>query len=100
MAILFILFCQMVIACISIALYIISPSRCKMVSLSSKVLRKITPNVDLPNTLGGGNYDLDQDGNYIFNYGAFWAKDTTAGRPVFEFGDGKKFYRSTLSHTP
>ena len=55
-----------------------------------KIIKKIKPSVDLPNTLGGGNYDLDPDGNYVLNYGAFWAKDTTVGRPVFEYGNDKK----------
>jgi hypothetical protein len=54
-----------------------------------KVLRKIKAAEDLPNTLGGGNYDEMANGNYVFNYGAYWAKDSTIGRPVFEYGDKK-----------
>ena len=52
-----------------------------------KIVKTIKAIEDLPNTLGGGNYDEAANGNYVFNYGAYWAKDTTIGRPVFEYGD-------------
>ena len=55
-----------------------------------KVIKKVKPADDLPNTLGGGNYDENANGKYVFNYGAYWAKDTMVGRPVFEYGDKAK----------
>lgn len=52
-----------------------------------KIIKTITPSEDLPNTLGGGNYEESSDGHYVFNYGAYWAKNPNVGRPVFEYGD-------------
>jgi hypothetical protein len=52
-----------------------------------KIIKAIRPSEDLPNTLGGGNYEESSDGRYVFNYGAYWAKDPNVGRPVFEYGD-------------
>jgi hypothetical protein len=51
-----------------------------------KIIRKFEPQVAVPNTGAGVNYDVEPDGNYLINYGAF-AGDSSTNRLLFEYRD-------------
>ena len=51
-----------------------------------KIAKKFEPKDTVPNTGAGGNYDVEANGNYLINYGAF-AGDSSTYRLLFEYRD-------------
>ena len=51
-----------------------------------QLMRKVIPQPLVPNTGAGGNYDVEPNGDYLINYGAF-AGDSAVNRLLFEFRD-------------
>jgi len=51
-----------------------------------KIVRRFEPDVSVPNTGAGGNYDVEENGNYLINYGAFEG-DSSTKRLLFEYRD-------------
>src|ERR1700722_4071469 len=43
----------------------------------------------MPNTGGGGNFDMEANGNYLFNYGLFKQDSTLPKRVLFEYKNEK-----------
>lgn len=54
-----------------------------------KLLGTIQPAEPIPNTGGGGNFDPEINGNYLFNYGLFKWDTTQSQRTLFEYRDEK-----------
>ena len=50
-----------------------------------KLINTYTPSETISNTGGGGNFDEDGDGNYLFNYGLFKQDPSLTERPLFEY---------------
>lgn len=63
-----------------------------------KLIKTIRPSEQIPNTGGGGNMDMDQDGSYLLNYGLFSQDSTLPGRTLFEYKDAKN-NRSAIYQT-
>lgn len=55
-----------------------------------KLLSKIQPAEKTLNTGGGGNFDEQADGVYLFNYGLFKQDSTLKARALFEYKDAAK----------
>ena len=51
-----------------------------------KLVHKVEPKPVVPNTGAGGNYDVEANGDYLINYGAFTG-DSTVNRLLFECRD-------------
>ena len=51
-----------------------------------KILKKHTPPTEIKNSNGLGNYDVEANGNYLINYGAYRA-DTSNPKTCFEYRD-------------
>ena len=50
-----------------------------------KLLKTYTPSEAMTETGGGGNFDMDAKGDYLFNYGLFKQDTTLTQRPLFEY---------------
>jgi hypothetical protein len=54
-----------------------------------KLLETYTPSEKMAETGGGGNFDEEQNGNYLFNYGLFKQDSALTARALFEYRDEK-----------
>jgi hypothetical protein len=54
-----------------------------------KLLKKISPVQHISNTGGGGNFDEETNGNYLFNYGLFLQDSALSERLLFEYKNKK-----------
>ena len=55
-----------------------------------KLLSTIQNAPKMPNTGGGGNFDKEANGGYLFNYGLFKQDSTLKTRALFEYKDAAK----------
>ncbi len=65
-----------------------------------KLLKTILPAVEIPNAGGGGNFDLEPDGNYLFNYGLFSQDSVLKSRALFEYRDEKNHVTAEYTISP
>ena len=54
-----------------------------------KLLETYIPSEKMAETGGGGNFDEEQDGNYLFNYGLYKQDSALTSRTLFEYHDEK-----------
>ena len=65
-----------------------------------KLIKKIAPIEKISNTGGGGNFDIEADGNYIFNYGLYKQDTTLKERILMEYKNEKNNTRTEYAIAP